>query len=185
MGKQLYKSCHTYSRYWSYKFLVSLSRNLSFSSFRPNFKKLFTKAIWNDPVTHNINISILHNIYAYSCLLFVWFSICYRIYISIFSWDLLKVHEKKKKIEHCQPYHFTLKHTKVRATVRDCACNFKRMIMLIGRKWLDEISYYTAWDRNSNVFYIRSLYTLPKITVCVTVWIATELQMCYRICSIY
>lgn len=52
-GRESSSSCsRTYCRYWSYKLFVSLSRNLSFSSLRPSLRKLFTKAIWNEPVTH-------------------------------------------------------------------------------------------------------------------------------------
>lgn len=47
----------THCRYSSYSLFVSRSRNLSFSSFRPNFKKLFTKAIWNESVEQHSDSS--------------------------------------------------------------------------------------------------------------------------------
>lgn len=50
----------TYWRYWSYRLLVSLSRNLSFTSFRPNFRKLLTRAIWKQPVTNETHVFYLH-----------------------------------------------------------------------------------------------------------------------------
>lgn len=41
----------TYWRYWSYRLLVSLSRKRSFTSFRPSFRKLLTRAIWSQAGT--------------------------------------------------------------------------------------------------------------------------------------